>query len=210
VHYTARKPEGGRPGSVHITVDGLRYIGWLALHGDERAQWLKEMLLKEAEAKGVEVRQRLEQYFREGEQWGTVKPPIEKEVEVEGKKVRVRVEGVEAWREKSEKKEHLVVKIMAKVVEGNGEVAVEKEVKFFKSGGEIVGYVNIHASAEGGREADYIRTAAVLKALGVDKWRREKGRIRLTGSALDTYLRLESVCIALDICQRKSLKNENT
>ncbi|AET31690.1 PaRep2b protein [Pyrobaculum ferrireducens] len=63
VHFTAREPEGGRPGYVRITVDGLKYIGWLALHGDgearEKAQRLKEMLLREAEAKGVEVRRRL-------------------------------------------------------------------------------------------------------------------------------------------------------
>ncbi|MGC9052219.1 PaRep2b protein, partial [Pyrobaculum sp.] len=53
VHFTAGEPEGGRQGFARITVDGLRYIGWLALHGEgearERAQWLKEALLKEAE-----------------------------------------------------------------------------------------------------------------------------------------------------------------
>ncbi|MGB9705429.1 MAG: PaRep2b protein, partial [Pyrobaculum sp.] len=103
VHFTAREPEGGSQGFVRITVDGLRYIGWLALHGDERAQRLKEMLLKEAEAKGREVRQRLMQYFREGEMWGSVKPPIEKEVEVEGRRLKVRVEEVEAWTERSER-----------------------------------------------------------------------------------------------------------
>ncbi|MGC9131732.1 MAG: hypothetical protein ACP5H5_09140, partial [Pyrobaculum sp.] len=80
--------------------------------------------------------------------------------------------------------------------------AVEKEAKFFKSGGEIVGYVNIHASAEGGREADYARTAAVLKALGVDKWIREERRLRLTGSALDALMRLEPVCAALGQCRK--------
>jgi hypothetical protein len=202
VHFTAREPEGGRPGYVRITADGLRYIGWLALHGDEKAQWLKEMLLKEAEAKGKEVRQRLEEYFREGEQWGSVKPPIEKEVEVEGRRVKVRVEEVEAWREKSEKKEHLVVKIRAKVIEENREIAVEKEARFFKSGGVIYGYIKIHADAEGGREADYTRTAAVLKALGVEKWSRKPKQIQLTGGALDTLMKLEPVCGALGQCRK--------
>jgi hypothetical protein len=207
VHFTAREPrEGGRPGDVYITADGLRYIGWLALHGEgeakEKAQWLKEMLLKEAEAKGGEVRRRLEQYFREGEQWGSVRPPIEKEVEVEGKRVKVRVEEVEAWREKSEKKEHLVVKVRAKVVEGEREVAVEKEARFFKSGGgAIYGYVNTHGGTEERREGDYLRTAAVLKALGVEKWHREERRIRLTGSALDAMMKLEPVCTALGQCR---------
>jgi hypothetical protein len=202
VHFTAKEPEGGRPGFVRITADGLRYIGWLALHGEgeakEKAQRLKEMLLKEAEKKEEGVRRRLERYFREGEQWGSVKPPIEKEVEVEGRRLRVRVEAVEAWRERKERKEHLVVKIKAKVVEGNSEVAVEKEARFFKtSRGVIYGYVIIHAGAEGGREADYIRTAAVLKALGVEKWRRVEGRIELTSGALDALMRLEPVCRAL-------------
>jgi hypothetical protein len=210
VHFIASEPEGGRRGYIHITAEGLRYIGWLALHGEgeakEKAQWLKEMLLKEAERKGEEVRRRLEQYFREGERWGTIKPPIEKEVEVEGRRLKVRVEEVEAWREKSERKEHLVVKIRAKVEEDGREVAVEKEARFFKIGGnEIQGYVVIHASAEGGREADYARTAAVLKALGVDKWSRKERQIQLTGGGLDPLMRLEPVCRALGICQ-KTLK----
>ncbi|MGC9049913.1 MAG: hypothetical protein ACP5J3_03220, partial [Pyrobaculum sp.] len=82
-------------------------------------------------------------------------------------------------------------------------VAVEKEARLFKtSGGEIVGYVIIHAGAEGGREADYTRTAAVLKALGVEKWSRVERKIRLTGGALDALMRLEPVCRALGICQK--------
>ncbi|AET32685.1 hypothetical protein [Pyrobaculum ferrireducens] len=206
VHFTAKEPRRGEEGYVYITADGLRYIGWLALHGEgeakTRAQWLKEMLLKEAEAKGVEVRRRLEEYFREGEQWGSVELPIEKEVEVEGRRVKVRVEEVEAWREKGEKKEHLVVRIRAKVVEGNSEVAVEKEARFFKSGGVIKGYIIIHASAEGGPDADYARTEAVLMALGVESWTREERQIHLTGGALDAFMRLEPVCAALGICRK--------
>jgi hypothetical protein len=194
----------GERGFVRITVDGLRYIGWLALHGEgeakERAQWLKEMLLKEAEAKGVGVRRRLEQHFREGEQWGSVKPPFESEVEVEGRRLKVRVEAVEASVERVERKEHLLVKIRAKIIEGGREAAVEKEAKFFKSGGVVYGYVNIHVSAEGGREADYLRTAAVLKALGVERWSRREKQIKLTGGALDPLMRLEPVCRALRLC----------
>ncbi|MCU7787834.1 PaRep2b protein [Pyrobaculum sp. 3827-6] len=200
IHFTAREPEGGRLGFVRITTDGLRYIGWLALHGNERAQWLKEMLLKEA--RGEVVRQRLMQYFREGEQWGSVKPPIEKEVEVEGRRVRVRVEEVEAWKEKSKTREHLVVKIRAKVIEGNSEAAVEKEARFFKSGDKIKGYVIIHAGAEGGREAEHLRTVAVLKALGVERWSRKPEQILLSGGALDTLMRLEPVCAALGQCRK--------
>ncbi|MGB9705462.1 MAG: hypothetical protein ACPL3C_08430, partial [Pyrobaculum sp.] len=203
VHFTAKEPRGGEEGFVRITADGLRYIGWLALHGDERARWLKEMLLREAERKGGEARQRLEQYFREGEQWGSVKPPVEKEIEVEGKRVKVRVEEVEAWREKSEKKEHLVVKIRAKVFEENREFAVEKEARFYKASRNMIkGYVNIHAGAEGGREADYVRTAAVLKTLGVESWSRKEREIQLTGGALDVLMRLEPVCAALNQCRK--------
>ena len=117
--------------------------------------------------------------------------------------MKVRVEEVEAWREKSEKKEHLVVKVRAKVIEGSSEVTLEKEARFYKkSGGAAIGYVNMRADAEGGREADYLRTAAVLKALGVDKWIREKGRIQLTGGAVDALMRLEPVCAALGQCRK--------
>jgi hypothetical protein len=202
VHFTAKEPRGGKRGFVRITADGLRYIGWLALHGDERAQRLKEMLLKEAEAKGEGVRQRLEEYYREGEMWGSVRPPIEKEVELDGRRVRVRVEAVEAWREQGKTKEHLVVKVRARVEEERRETTVEKEARFFKTSGKINGYVNIHADAGGGPEADYIRTAAVLKTLGVEKWRRKPKQILLTGGALDVLMRLEPVCGALGVCQK--------
>jgi hypothetical protein len=140
--------------------------------------------------------------FREGEMWGSVKPPIEREVEVEGRRLKVRVEEGEARREQGGTREHLVVEIRAEVVEEGREVIVEKEAKFFKSGGEIVGYVNIHAGAEGGREADYARTAAVLKALGVESWSRKPEQIQLTGGALDVLMRLEPVCAALGQCRK--------
>ncbi|MGB9705150.1 MAG: PaRep2b protein, partial [Pyrobaculum sp.] len=202
VHFTAREPREGEEGYVYITADGLRYIGWLALHGDEKAQRLKEMLLREAEARGEEVRRRLEQYFREGEQWGSVRPPIEKEVEVEGRRVKVRIEEVEAGVKQSKIKEHLVVKVRAKVFEGNSEAAVEKEARFYKSGGAVHGYVSIRGDAEKEREADYLRTAAVLKALGVESWSRKEREVRLTGGALDALMRLEPVCAALGIYQK--------
>ncbi|AET33770.1 hypothetical protein [Pyrobaculum ferrireducens] len=97
---------------------------------------------------------------------------------MEGK--RVKVEEVEAWREQSETREHLVVRVKAKVFDGNSEAAVEKDAKFYKASRNMIkGYVNIHAGAEGGRKADYARTAAVLKALGVDKWSR-KGKTDTT------------------------------
>jgi hypothetical protein len=100
--------------------------------------------LKEAEAKGEGARQRLEQYLREGKRRGAAMPPVEKEVEGKGVKVR----------------------------------------------------------AEGGREADYVRTAAVLKALGVKQWNRKEDQLQLTGGALDALMRLESVCAALGVCQK--------
>ncbi|MGB9704519.1 MAG: hypothetical protein ACPL3C_03640, partial [Pyrobaculum sp.] len=179
------------------------YIGWLALRGDERAQWLKEMLLKEAEVKGIKMREQLEQRFGEGEEWGRVRPPIEKEVEVGGKGLKVLIEEVEAGVERGRAKELLVVKIRAKVVEGNSEVAVEKEAKFYKERhGAVRGYINIHAGAKGGSEADYVRTAAVLKILGVEKWSRKPNQIQLTRDALDALMRLEPVCRALGICQK--------
>jgi hypothetical protein len=202
VHFTAKEPRGGEKGFVRITVDGLKYIGWLASRGDKKAQWLRDMLLKEAEVKGEEVRRQLERRFSEWEQWGSVKPPFEKEVEVDGRGVKVRVEEVEAWTEKSEKKEHMVVKIRARVVKENSEVTVEKEARFYKNRrGMILGYVNIHGTEEE-RMADYIRTAAVLKALGVESWSKKPKQIQLTGGALDALMKLEPVCRALGICQK--------
>jgi hypothetical protein len=114
-------------------------------------------------------------------------PPVEREVE--GRRLRVRVEAVEAGVERVGTKEHLVVKMRTRVLEGWREAVVEKWAKFYKSsGGEASGYVNIHAGAEGGREADYLRTAAVLKTLGVESWSKQKKQIRLTSGALEALM----------------------
>jgi hypothetical protein len=199
VHFTVREPRGGRYGHVYITADGLRYIGWLASRGDWRAQQLKKALLKRAEARGEEVRRLLERRFREGERYGSVKLPVEREVEVEGRRVKVRVEEVEARREVGKVKEHFVVRVRAEVDGGGRRIAVEKELKFYKKRYGIVrGYVIIRASAEGGREADYIRTAAVLKALGVEKWSRpKKDCMCFSRAALDALAALEPVARVL-------------
>ena len=152
------------------------------------------------------MRRRLEQYVRGGEQRSAVKPPFEKEVNVDGRRLKVRIEEVEAWKEQKERKERLVVRMKAKVIEEEGrETIVEKEAKFYKtSHGRVRGYVGIDAGAGGGREADYQRTAAVLKALGIEKWRREERSIQLAGGALEALLRLEPLCAAMGICQRKT------
>ncbi|MGC9119530.1 MAG: hypothetical protein ACP5I3_11175 [Thermoproteus sp.] len=47
-----------------------------------------------------------------------------------------------------------------------------------------------------------MRTAALLKALGVETWSREEKRILLTGGALEALMRLEPVCAALGICRK--------
>ncbi|MGC8994447.1 MAG: PaRep2b protein, partial [Pyrobaculum sp.] len=130
---------------------------------------------------------------------GTIKPPVEREVE--GRRLRVHVEAVEAGVERGGTKEHLVVKMRARVLEGWREAVVEKWAKFYKSsGGEASGYVNIYAGAEGGREADYLRTAAVLKALGVERWHRAPRQIRLTSGALEALMGVEPVCRTVRLC----------
>jgi hypothetical protein len=75
---------------------------------------------------------------------------------------------------------------------------VQKEVKFYKtSGGRIKGYITIRGDTDEKREADYARTAAVLKALGVESWSRHKEQIQLTGGALNALMHLEPVCYAV-------------
>jgi hypothetical protein len=59
---------------------------------------------------------------------------------------------------------------------------------------------------EGGPEADYVRTAVVLKIIGIEKWglHREKGKVKqitLTGGVLGRLMRFEAVCRAVGICQ---------
>ncbi|MGC8583126.1 MAG: hypothetical protein ACP5MH_05275 [Thermoproteus sp.] len=59
--------------------------------------------------------------------------------------------------------------------------------------------------AADGPRYNYIRTAASLKALGIEKWKllreREKPKqIQLTGGALEALMRLGPVCRALGLC----------
>ncbi|MCU7786658.1 hypothetical protein ODS41_01770 [Pyrobaculum sp. 3827-6] len=158
------------------------------------------MLLKEVEVKGEKVRRRLERHFSEWEKWGRVKQPFEKEVDVDGRLLKVRIEEVEAGVKQSKTREHLVVKVRVKVEEDGRKTIVEKEARFFKNGGRVYGYVNIHGNTEEERKADYIHTAAVLKALGVESWSRWENQIRLTRGALDALMKLEPVCKALELC----------
>ncbi|AET31693.1 hypothetical protein [Pyrobaculum ferrireducens] len=130
--------------------------------------------------------------------------------------MKVCVEEVEAGVKQSKTREHLVVKIRARVfeegqgvaVEKSSEVTLEKDASFFKiTDGMIYGYVIIRGDTEKEREADYARTATVLKTLGIEGWSvsKEGGKlkkIRLTGGALDTLMRIEPVCAAMGICQK--------
>jgi hypothetical protein len=50
--------------------------------------------------------------------------------------------------------------------DGGGGGCCGERGEVLQSSGDIKGYVNVQASAEGGREADHVRAAAVLKALG--------------------------------------------
>jgi hypothetical protein len=58
------------------------------------------------------------------------------------------------------------------------------------------------ASAEGGCEADYVRTAAVLKAFGVESWSRKEKQIDLSRGAYDSFMKLEPVSASMGKCRK--------
>jgi tetratricopeptide (TPR) repeat protein len=168
VHFTVKMPEGGEKGYVSILRKGLERAAWLSVHGSGRQQELAakfvEYILQRAKEEGEEVSEKAREVIDEGKARGSLTlKGFEKEVEVNGKKYKVKVRGGEAVEEDRGGKKLLRIKITAEV----GDVRSDYVMTYGRYGARnaVVGRAYARADAPGGREADAERFSALVEAL---------------------------------------------
>jgi hypothetical protein len=173
VHFTVEMPEEGRYGYVYIRRAGLERIAWLSVYGSGRQQELAadfvKIILQRAEeaCRGAEpcaVYEKAKEIVEKGKAWGSIKlKDFGKEVEVNDKKYKVKVEGGEAVEEDRDGRKLLRIRITAEI---NG-VRSEYTITYSRYGddNETRGFAYARADTPGGREADAERYSALIKAL---------------------------------------------
>ena len=184
VHFTVKKPEGGKAGYVSILKDGLMYAAWLSVHGEGERQRLAaefvDLILKRAEKKGGAVYEKALEVVKRGREMGSLKLADVKgaEVFVGGRRHVVTLLGGGAEFEKSWSGRTLLrIKITAEVDGVRGDYTIT----FGRYGkNEAVGRATARADAPGGKEDDAERFSALIKALTGKEpgiYRRSNGRI---------------------------------
>jgi hypothetical protein len=169
VHFTVKKPEGGRDGYVSILREGLERAAWLSIHGSGKQQRLTaefiEYILQRAREKGEDVYREALEVVEEGKARGSLRlEGFEKRVEVGGREHVVRVIGGGAeFDEGRGGRKLLRIKITAEVDGVRGEYTIT----FGRRGrnNAAVGFAVARGNASSDREADAERLAAVVEAL---------------------------------------------
>ncbi|MCC6067348.1 MAG: PaRep2b protein [Pyrobaculum sp.] len=120
VHFTVKKPEGGKAGHVYILKEGLKRAAWLSVYGSEDQRKLAakfvEYILQRAKEAGDDVGEKAKEIVEEGkERCSQTLKGLEKEVEVDGKKYVVKVRDGEAVEEDRDGRKLLRIKITAEV-----------------------------------------------------------------------------------------------
>jgi hypothetical protein len=169
-HFSVKMPEeGGGVGYVSILREGLERAAWLSVRGKDEEQrklaadFVKYILQRAKEA-GEDVYRKAEGIVEEGKARSSLTlKDFEKEVEVDGKKYKVKVIDGEAVEEDRGGRKLLRIKITAEV---DG-VRREYEITYGRYGrnNAAKGFAVARVDAPHGREEDAERLAAVIKAL---------------------------------------------
>jgi hypothetical protein len=202
---TVKMPEGGGKGYVSILRKGLERVAWLSVHGSGRQRELAaafmNYILRRVEEAGKEVYEKAAKIIEESRarDFLTLKG-FEMEVEVNGKKYKVKVIDGEAVEEDRGGRKLLRIKITAEV----GSVRSEYTITYGRRGRNkaAVGRAYAKADASGGREADAERLAAVIKALTGKEpriCRRSDGKIEILCGRehLDGFMRYTELAEAI-------------
>jgi len=162
VHFTVKVPEGGKAGYVNILKEGLAYVAWLSIHGSGEQQRLAadfvEYILQRAKEAGKDVRKKAEEVVEKGKEKDSLTlKGFDKEVEVDGKKYKVKVIDGGAVEEGRGGRKLLRIKITAEV----GGVRSEYTITYgrYGAGNAVRGFAVARA------EADAERFAAVVEVL---------------------------------------------
>jgi hypothetical protein len=165
-HFTVKTPEEGRDGYVYIRREGLERAARLSVRGEgeqrDLAAAFVEYILERAEKEGKEVHEKAQKIIEEGKAWGSLKlKGFEMEVEVNGRRYKVKVIDGEAVEEDRDGRKLLRIKITAEV---DG-VRSDYTITYGRRGRNVaVGRAYARADPDG-READAERYSALIKAL---------------------------------------------
>jgi hypothetical protein len=214
-HFTVKMPEGGDAGYLYIRREGLERAAWLSVYGsEERQRWAAEFveyILQRAEEAGKEVYEKANKIIDESKSRGSLTlKGFEKEIEVDGRRHKVKVIDGEAVEEERDGRKLLRIKITAEVgrVEGKhtivDRVVREYTITFGRYGRNNAarGFATARANAHGGREGDAERYSALIKALTGKEPRvieRSDGQIDIIGGReyLDGFMRYAELADAI-------------
>jgi len=169
VHFSAKMPEEGREGYVHILREGLAYAAWLFEYGSGERQRLAaefvEYILQRAKEGGEEVYEKAREIIEEGMSRGSLRlEGFEKKIEVEGRVHMVKVVGGGAeFDEGRSGKLLLRIRITAEVDGVRSEYTITFSRREPRNA--TLGRAYARADVPGGRDADAERLAALIKAL---------------------------------------------
>jgi hypothetical protein len=206
VHFTVKMPEGGHNGYVYIRREGLKHAARLSVRGEgeqrELAADFVEYILQRAKEEGDDVYEKAKEIVKGGKERGSLKlKGFEMEVEVNGKKYKVKVIGGEAVEEDRDGRKLLRIRITAEV----GGVRRNYEITYGRYGKDnaAVGRAYASAKAPGGREADAERFTAVIKAITGKEpkvYQRSDGKIEIVcgGEHLDGFARYAELADAIE------------
>ena len=103
VHIVRREPEGGKPGALRITAEGVVKLAELSHHAESEeirqkaSEWVNHLLARAEESGGEEAKRRLEKLIEEGAARGvSALTGLRREVEVEGGRHVVEIRRAEA------------------------------------------------------------------------------------------------------------------
>ena len=195
-HFTVKMPEGGKKGYVSILRKGLERATWLSVHGSGEQQKLAagfvEYILQRAWEVGEEVYEKASKIIEGGKARGSLTlKGFEKEVEVDGRKHKVKViDGGAEFDVGRSGKKLLRIKITAEVGRVEGEhpivdrVVHEYTITFGRRGRDNAaeGYAYVRTDAPEVREADAERFSALVEALTGKKpriYRMKNGKIMI-------------------------------
>jgi hypothetical protein len=200
VHFTVKMPEEGRYGYVYIRREGLKHAVWLSVYGSEDQRKLAAVfvkyILKRAEEAGGDVHEKAQKIIEEGMSRSSLTlKDFEKEVEVNGKKHKVKVIDGEAVEEDRGGKKLLRIKITAEVdgVRSNYTITFSRRYSDNAAVGRAVARV----------ETDAERFSALIMALtGEEPWvyRMKDGRIMIAcgGAHLEGFRRFVELADAIE------------
>jgi hypothetical protein len=195
-HFMVEMPDNGKMGYVHILKKGLAHAAWLSVYGSKTqrelaAKFVKLILSRAEEAcegrkEGCAVYEKAKEIVEKGKEVRsqTLKD-FKMEVEVNGKKYKVKVKDGEAVEEEQNGKLRIKIKAEVSYAEGEHIVRVEREYTITYSRNNknaAVGRTYASANAPGGKEADAKILSALIEVLTGRKpgvYQRSDGKIEI-------------------------------